>query len=387
MNWSDASEIVCGLVLNGRLLPTSVLSEHFIPPYDSVIRIIQENKNISVEDLIEKCGLLPVQNALEAAKSVNGLGDKNWSKILEQTATYYQAGIKLEEFSKRLKRGDDVDWSLVTYYAQLAEQNKGSDFVPLSQIRAAEFPFIETGWKPIDDHLGGIPKIGLILVGGVSHSGKTTFWVTLSSKFAKQYKDKKIAFFSLEMIAEEVKARYETISNLTPEEQERILINPHPVTVEEVIAKSAAIPNLGLIGIDFADLLIQGETTESVMSNIYRTLAMGSKKLGCPIVLLAQLSNYSGGIPRPNNFRWTRLAEALAWMVLMIYNPTKDWFGTNMSDSVILPAEKGAAYIIAWKCRGGFRKHPDDSPGAILVPFRGDLGWGNKSRWFAIKEE
>jgi len=32
---------------------------------------------------------------------------------------------------------------------------------------------------------------------------------------------------------------------------------------------------------------------------------------------------------------------------------------------------ENAAYIIAWKVRGGFRKHPDDSPGAILTPFKG----------------
>jgi hypothetical protein len=139
--------------------------------------------------------------------------------------------------------------------------------------------------------------------------------------------------------------------------------------------------------IDFADLIIEGETGVASMSDMYLALMMGAKKLRVPIFLLSQLSGgYKGGIPRPNHLRWTRLAEALAYMVLMVYNPSIDYFAESESD--MIPIVQDRAYIVAWKCRGGFRKHMKDNPGAIQIPFRGKHGWDytHKGSWFRLKD-
>jgi hypothetical protein len=138
--------------------------------------------------------------------------------------------------------------------------------------------------------------------------------------------------------------------------------------------------------IDFADYLIRGEVTESKTAELYRILAIGSKQLKCPVVLLSQLSrSYQGGIPRPYHVRYSSLTEAFAWLNIMLYNPSFDFYEERDAD--VLPIKDKVAYMCVWKCRGGFRLHREDSPGAIAVPFIGARGWGNKSKWFSLKKE
>ena len=78
-------------------------------------------------------------------------------------------------------------------------------------------------------------------------------------------------------------------------------------------------------------------------------------------------------------------------MLLMLYNPATDWFSDedakDKNGKEILVVREGYAYILAWKSRGGFRKHLNDSPGAIMLQFRGDRGWRTDSegKWFSLK--
>lgn len=393
MNWQDASEIVTGLVLKGRLAENSVRPEMLISPYDHIIKEVQSG-NREPEHLIEKIGLGPVQTCFDAVHNINGTGELDWVGILEQSALAYEAGIKLEKFAQKLQRGDDVDWSQITYYAKLAEQGRSSKFTPLSDVKITDTPYIKTGYDPIDQELCGIPEVGLVIIGGPTGSGKTWFFTKMSSKFAITHPDKVVAFFSLEMLLGEIKSRYKPY-NLPKHVEERIMLNPHPTNVEGVIAQSATIDHLGLVGIDFADLLVREEITASGMEKVYKILMLGAKELNVPIVLLAQLTGYNGGIPTPDMMRWTRLAGMLGWSVWTIYNPMKDWFGDEASKKSGLPLINNTAFLCAWKMRGGFWKIGknnekvlrEDDPGAIMIPFRPELGWGDKHKWFSLKKE
>jgi replicative DNA helicase len=201
--------------------------------------------------------------------------------------------------------------------------------------------------------------------------------VKFATSFAKQHKEKVVAVFSIEMMLKEIAGRFREISKLPKSIEERIYLDDMPVSPEEAINKASTIEDLGLMIIDFADLMIRGETNESSMSHIYRELALGAKSLGIPVILLSQLSyKYKGGIPRVYALRYTSLAKALAWMILMIYNPNRDYY--DEQDVNLLPVVEDHSYIIVWKVRGGFRKHLSESPGAIQIPFRGDRGWHPK---------
>jgi len=389
-SWLDASEIVTGLILEKRLSLNSVRPELFFGEYRNLIKHMKAGI-IEPEDLIQKVGLDPFQSAVEASKHLNGAGDMaDWTRILEESALGYDAGARLEKLGRKMQLGESPDWSQIKEIASRGEDGLSQDFVPLSEVKGGEVPFIPTGWKPLDEHLGGFPKAGLIIVGGNPGVGKTTLIIKLASKFAQQHPDKKVAIFTIEMFLEELAGRFREIQKLDKSLEGRILLDESPVTAEEAMNKASTIDDLGLVLTDFADLMVRGDTSESTMTQIYREYAIGAKRLKVPNVLLSQLSRrYDGGIPRPQYIRWTGLAEALAWMILMPYNPSSDFYEEDSQAADMLPLIEDKAYLICWKVRGGFRKHKNDSPGAIQIAFRGDKGWGDKTTersWYSLKK-
>lgn len=393
-NWIANSEIVGGMIMDKRISDNSVRPEIFHP---SIVNLVKYYKSgiTAPEELIERVGVATVQACLQASERINGIGEcANWIQMLEQSAHNDDAANKMERFAKKLKRGETVDWSKFSNLVSKAQIGLSKDLIPLSDVERKRVPFVQTGWKPIDHHLGGLPEVGMILVGGNPGVGKTTWMLKLASKFVKKHPIKKVAIFSIEMVLSELSMRLDEVENLTNQQQERIILCEKPISPEEAINKASTIDDLGLMCTDFADLMIRGETTESSMAHIYRTYMIGAKQLRVPNVLLSQLNrNYTGGIPRPNHIRYTGLAEALAWMIIMLYNPNIDYFAEDKEKNrgYELQIVDECAYMICWKIRGGFREHPDDNPGAILTPFRGDKGWGEytnrpEGKWFSLRK-
>lgn len=384
MDWQSTSEVVCGLLIQGKQSPNPYRPDLFIAPFDAIVKEIKTNQ-WSNDDIIEKIGLGPFQTAVQAAEAVNGLGDKvDWYKALERAYTKHIIGGQLEKFARRLQRGDDVDLTKVVELAGQLNKNT-SVMTPLSEVNPQEVSFIKTGWLPVDHHLGGIPEVGLITVFGAPGVGKTSFGIKLASKFAKTYPNKVVAVFTLEMLQEEFAKRCLEIDNtITHEEKSRILLCDQVLNVGEVSNRAATITDLGLVVVDFADQLVMGEMTESVMSEIYKTLAVLAKRLHIPVVLLAAMSrNYTGGVPRPAMIRYTSMAEYLSWMILALYAPDRD-FAKDKDRT--LPTVSGKAYICCWKSRGGFRVHKE-GPGAIQLNWRGELAWSDKvGKWFTLTE-
>jgi len=383
-NWLENSEIVAGLVLAKRLSLNAVRPEIFYGEYRNMIKEMKEGK-AEPEHLISKYGLDLFQSAVEAEKYVNGAGDMaDWVKMLEQSSINFDVGNRLQKLARNFQDGDNVDWPEVKNLLLQSQENLKTDFVPLSQVESGKVNFIPSGWNPFDVHIGGLPEAGLIVIGGEAGVGKTSTMVKFASSFVKQHKDKVVAVFSIEMMLKEIAGRFRELTDLPKEAEDKIFLDDVPVTPEEAINKASTIEDLGLVIIDFADLMIRGETNESSMAHIYRTLAIGAKSLRVPIILLSQLSyKYDGGIPRVHHLRYTSLAKALGWMILMIYNPNKDYY--EEKDVTVLPALENRSYVIVWKVRGGFRTHINESPGAIQIPFRGDKGWSDREgKWFSL---
>jgi replicative DNA helicase len=382
-NWLENSEIVTGLILQKRLSLNAVRPEIFYGEFRNMIKEMKEGRT-EPEYLIQKYGLDLFQGAVEAEKHVNGAGDMaDWAKMLEQSATMDQVGIQLEKLSRKFREGEP-NWPHVKALLKKSQENINADYTPLSQIESGKVKFIDSGWIPFDEHIGGYPEAGLIVMGGDAGVGKTSTMVKMASSFAKRYKNKVVAVHSIEMVLREIAGRFREVEKLPEDVEDRIYLDDIPVSPEETINRASTIENLGMVIIDFADLMIRGETNESSMAHIYRELMLGAKSLRVPIILLSQLSyKYDGGIPRVHHLRYTSLAKALAWMIIMIYNPNKDYY--NEKEIATLPAIEDRSYVIVWKVRGGFRKHINESPGAIQIPFRGDKGWHPKhSKWFSL---
>jgi replicative DNA helicase len=259
----------------------------------------------------------------------------------------------------------------------------------LSDVDRTAVPFIPTGYRPIDEHLLGIPSVGITLLFGPRKSGKTSLALQIAGSFVKLHQDKKVAFHSMEMLDGYLASRLDAVLKLEERDQKRLLVRDQMESPEEVINRASTIEDLGLIIIDFADLMIRGETTESSMGEIYRVLSAGAKLLRLPIILLAHPNRtYQGGIPRPEQVRWTGLASNLSEMILATYNPEQNMsYAYDKEDDKLLTPVPGTSFIIVWEIRSGFRVHEEDSPGAIQIPFKGNKGWHPTScRWMQIKE-
>lgn len=389
----ETSEIVTGLLMAGGYInPKSVSPDDFCGEYAKIVKIIREKSDWDLADLVTGAGLSTVRAAQDAVASLNGLKEKtDWVRLLQETKVLHDVSGSLELISKKLKRGEKVDATKLIDIASKLATNKGN-LVRMSDVEASQIKFIKTGYAPIDFHLGGIPEIGLVTVAAPPKTGKTSFLMALSGSFAKRYKDKNVVIFTAEMLMSEYKARAQEIDPLiTRDVMDRIILCDDVMSVDDIATKAASVDNIGLLGVDFADLLIQGDVDTNAMEKIYRTLAIAAKQLHIPVILLGQLSgNYQGGIPRPHHIRWTRLAEALSWLLIMLYAPSRDYFADDMKKSgktPELPTTPGKAYIIAWLCRGGFRVHqnPQEYPGAIQLNWMGEQAWSSKKgTWFSL---
>lgn len=387
-NWVSLSEIVAGRVVMGRIALNRVRPELFVEPYDRIIELM--GKGIKTkEELISMIGQPVISAVIDAARSVHSQSDGgvDWEIALEQTAVKSMIASKLMTAARRLEKGEEVNSTEILEYFRDLDSQKPY-ILTMDKVTEDATPFIPSGWGAIDLHLGGIPKAGLITVGASPKVGKTTFMAAMAYRFKRQYPDKKVAIFTLEMNRAEFKNRMLILFDdlkTDMEMQSRILIeDAGGLSVQEVANKAARESDIGLVCVDFADLMIQDENNESEMAKIYRVLANLAKTMQCPVMLLSQFSKeYRGGIPLPRYLRYTSLAEALSWMVLCLYNTSKD-FMRSKDTQLTLPHVPGYAYIVAWAIRGGFIKHlaEGDSPGAIQISFSGTKGWGeHASGW------
>lgn len=377
-NWVSISEVVTGKVLKGKLALNCVRPEILCEPYDRIIELMQKGHK-EKEDIISIVGLSPVTAAMDAAEATKS-DRADWVALLEKVAMKCQVAEKLRRHAKKLDNGEDIDSVNVVEDLRQLDRNKPY-MIPLTDVETEPMPFISSGLPFIDQHISGWPKSGLISIGAKPGDGKTTFLIKAVSAYVRCYKDKKAGVFTLEMPAPEFKARLVDLEpDLTLDELSRIVVeDAAELGVRGVANKAAREPDLGLVAVDFADLMIPDENTESEMAKIYRVLAGLAKTLVVPVILLCQFSKeYRSGVPLPRHFRYTSLAEALSWMMLCLYNPAKD-FGDD-KDAIKLPQIPGHSYVIAWKIRGGFRQHELDNPGAISVRFNGRTGWGNDAK-------
>lgn len=388
LSWPDVSEIVGGLVIAGQIAENAVRPDQFSAPYNEVIKRYK-NGTRNVETLIEMFGLSAISPLLEAPKQLPQT-QVNWTSLLENACAAYQAGVDLEKLAKKMKQGDPVDLTQLTSIAMKAQSGQSSQLIPASKVEARKAVFMPSGWQPIDEHLGGLPESGLVVVGARPKTGKTWWALTLCYHFLKHYPGKKVAFFSAEMLNDEIRERLDHMDKKAPlpdELLDRFLISDDAFNTETIINRCATVDDLGLVVVDFADMVVK-EISEPEYTALYMLLAKLAKQQRIPVILLAQLSgSYQGGLPRPHMLRWTRLAEALAWMVLMLWNPAKDTFADDPDSDNSLPIIKDHAYCIAWMVRGGYPCHPDDNPGAICIPFKGESWHPSRSKWFSLTKE
>jgi len=241
-----------------------------------------------------------------------------------------------------------------------------------------DIPGLSTGLHDLDKKINGLNKTDLILIAARPGMGKTSIALNIALSVAKST-DKTIAFFSLEMSREQLAMRL--LSNesfvdnqklvtgrLSDDEwnkiglassalsQTDIRVDDNPaITVAEMNAKCRRLDNLGLIVIDYLQLMTsaggsnrQSDNRVQVVSEISRALKIMAKELGVPVICLSQLSraNESRADKRPllSDLRESGAIEQDADEVVFLYRD--DYYNENSE-------EKNVAECIVAKNRHG----------------------------------
>ena len=245
----------------------------------------------------------------------------------------------------------------------------------LSQSDSA-IPGMSTGMQDLDRKINGLNNSDLVLVAARPAMGKSAFALNLGLNVAKKY-NKTVAVFNLEMSREQLAMRLLAIESfvdgqkmatgkLSEEEWSKLCmassslsqtdmrIDDNPsVTVGEMNAKCRRLDNLGLVIIDYLQLMngtgfSKGDSRVNVVSEISRSLKIMAKELNVPVVCLSQLSRGPESRPdkRPmlSDLRESGAIEQDADVVLFLYRD--EYYHADTED-------KGVAECIVAKNRHG----------------------------------
>ena len=246
----------------------------------------------------------------------------------------------------------------------------------LSQSDSA-IPGLSTGMRDLDTKTNGLNKSDLMLIAARPAMGKTAFSLNIALNVAKKY-NKTVAMFNLEMSREQLAMRMLSIESfvdsqkmatgkLTEEEwsklcmasaalsQTDIRIDDNPsITVAEMNAKCRRLDNLGLVMIDYLQLMNGsgygkgGENRVTVVGEISRSLKIMAKELNVPVICLSQLSRATEGRtdkrPILSDLRESGAIEQDADEVMFLYRD--EYYNPDTED-------KGIAECILAKNRHG----------------------------------
>ena len=246
----------------------------------------------------------------------------------------------------------------------------------LSQSDSA-IPGLSTGLRDLDTKINGLNKSDLLLIAARPAMGKSAFSLNIGLNVAKKY-NKTVAIFNLEMSREQLAMRLlanesfvdgqkMATGKLSEEEwgklcmasaalsQTDIRIDDNPsITVAEMNAKCRRVENLGMVIIDYLQLMNGsgygkgGDSRVNVVSEISRSLKIMAKDLNVPVVCLSQLSrgpeSRTDKRPMLSDLRESGAIEQDADEVLFLYRD--EYYNENSED-------KGIAECIVSKNRHG----------------------------------
>jgi replicative DNA helicase len=225
----------------------------------------------------------------------------------------------------------------------------------LTELAASEraIPGMSTGLRSLDQAISGLNKSDLILLAARPGMGKTSMALNILLEAGKK-SGKTAVFFSLEMSREQLALRLISsecfvdnqklvTGKLNDDDWEKVAVaadslnrskilidDDSTVTVADISAKCRRVDDLGLVIIDYLQLMQSaggkaryGDNRQQVVSDISRSLKVMAKDLNVPVLCLSQLSraNESRQDKRPmlSDLRESGAIEQDADIVMFLY--------------------------------------------------------------------
>ena len=263
------------------------------------------------------------------------------------------AGDMLESAEQKvyaIRRGRSAQ-NMVT--VSMVLQDVMNHLAELTASGGKTLPGLSTGLSAVDAKINGLNKSDLLLLAARPGMGKTSMALNVALSAAKE-SGKTVAIFSLEMSREQLVTRLIAseglventrlvTGNLRESDWQRIaeaasslsrmdirIDDNALLTVADMNAKCRRLENLGLVVIDYLQLMTSaggkgysGENRQQAVSDISRMLKIMAKELQVPVLCLSQLSraNEKRDDKRPmlSDLRESGAIEQDADIVLFLY--------------------------------------------------------------------
>ena len=374
-----------GGVLDNITIFDEVINEHIFDSPETakqymvqLMEIVPSTANIEVYAKIvrEKYYLRALIDASREIIANATEGNGTASQILdmaEQRIYDIRQGRSAEGLTK-------IDEVLVQYYENL-QKLAGPD--------KDQYLGIPTGFTALDTMLTGLNKSDLLIIAARPAMGKTSFALNIASYVGKK-SGKDVAIFSLEMSNEQLVGRMlssearipsgklrtgeldndewvraaEAASNLA---SFNIYLSDSPsLTVAEMKAKLRRQRNLGLVVIDYLQLMTNGRKDGNrvqEVSEISRNLKIMAKELNVPVIALSQLArgpeSRTDHRPIMSDLRESGSIEQDADIVMFlyrdaVYNPETE--EQNVAECIVSKNRHGAIDTVKLAWDGQFTR-------------------------------
>lgn len=259
----------------------------------------------------------------------------------------------------------------------------------LSGDDKAEYSGIPSGFSQLDQITTGLNKSDLILLAARPAMGKTAFALNIAANVATKAK-KPVAIFSLEMSREQlvlrilsseasIQSQQLRTGTLSAGDWERLalsaqMLSSSPIyiddtpgiTVAEMKAKLRRVRDLGLVVIDYLQLMSTGRRIDNrvqEVSEITRSLKIMAKELNVPIITLSQLSrgpdSRSEHRPMLSDLRESGSIEQDADIVLFLYRDAyynRDSAEQNIAECIVSKNRHGETDTVSLGWEGQFTR-------------------------------
>jgi len=247
-----------------------------------------------------------------------------------------------------------------------------------------------SSFSDLDRYIFGLNPSDLIIIAGRPSMGKTSFAINMAVGAAKQSPEKEVVIFSLEMSREQLVSRIISgESNITTDQMRTGQIDPDGwnsiregvavlsplkiyiddganASIGEMKAKLRRLKNLGLIVIDYLQLMSTGRSDGNrvaEISEITRNLKLMAKDLNVPVIVLSQLArgveSRSDKRPMLSDLRESGSIEQDADIVMFMYREhyyNKEFDKPYLSECIIAKNRQGETGTVNLHWDGRYTK-------------------------------
>ena len=384
--------------------------------FAEMVRLFTAGQTVDFVTLLDAVAGEGVFESADAAKVyLTGLAEtvpsisnvQAYAKIVQEKYLVRQLMGAAKDILEQSGEEPDADLLLESAEQKIYEIRSGRDTSALTSISSVivdtlvnlqkiagpdrdKYAGIPTGFTYLDTVLTGMGRSDLIILAARPGMGKTSFALNIATNVAKKQKIP-VAIFSLEMTKDQLTSRILSAEagidsqafrtgKLKDEDWDDLaraseMLHDAPIymddtsgiTIPEVKAKIRRInqdpsrPDIGLVIIDYLQLMTSGRRTENrvqEISDITRNLKIMAKELNVPVIALSQLSRSaekatgrSDHRPQLSDLRDSGSIEQDADVVLFLYRQA--YYNSHQDGAEEQQADERTAECIVAKNRHG----------------------------------